>query len=152
MKYSGNATDNDTVLYGLNSAPDMVVVKCTSHSGSWWTYHKGLSSDSNVWLDGTSEERHTSTIWGGEVAAPDYNFLKFLRGTGDSSTPVYINVNDNGKDYIAYCWHSVLKVILSLGIITETDVQMVLFVYTGFKPAFVMMRRTELQIGLCLIM
>ena len=60
--------------------------------------------------------KYTSTIWGGEVAAPDYNFLKFLRGTGDSSTPVYINVNDNERLHCLLLALSLQKVILSLGI------------------------------------
>jgi len=52
------------------------------------------------------------------------------------------NVNDSGDNYIAYCWHSV-EGYSKFGSYTGNGSADGPFAYCGFRPAFVMIKRTD---------
>ena len=95
VKYSGNTGANQTVGHGLSSTPEMVIVKRLTDSGnSWCVQHTGLTSMGyNIYLDLDSTEllRNRITAWN-----PTTFTVEQVHET-----------NNTGKDYIAYCFHSV---------------------------------------------
>jgi len=143
VKYSGTAVDGHTCPHGLSSPVEVCIVKNISYGPTaFLVYHKDLTNDYNLQLSSNEKQRHTSTIYGGEVGTPDENYIRFLKGSGVNGVPVYSNVNNSGDTYIAYCWHSVAG-YSKFGSYVGNGSADGPFVYTGFRPAFVMVKRTD---------
>ena len=124
VSWNGNS---GTVGHGLGAKPAMIIVKSRQSTNNWVVMHKGLTGgmDTNVIvLNGTGAEggggagmaEPTSSVFTitGGLAANDNNIAYcFAEKTGYSKFGSYAgNQNANGT-----------------------------FVYTGFKPAFVMVKR-----------
>jgi hypothetical protein len=123
-----------TFGHGLDSAPNMVIVKDRDSGTNFWVVgHSSLSftSDNYLRLNGTG-----ATEAGGGVA---------WNNTAPTSTTVSIGnstvLNASGNDYIAYCFHSV-EGFSKFGTYTGNGSTDGPFVYTGFRPAFVVMKAT----------
>ena len=121
---------NATVGHGLGSAPEMVIVKRrTSPDANWFIFHKDTGATAEViYLNLTNQAAASVAIWNSTAPTNDV----FSLGTGNSNT--------TSKDYIAYCFHSVegySKVGSYVGN-ASTDGP---FVYTGFRPAWFLVRR-----------
>lgn len=92
VTYTGNNT-NRTISHNLGSAPGCIIVKCTSTTGPWRTYHRGLTSASTSYLslDETSSRNVAATYW--NSTAPTSTV--FSLGTAN-------DVNQSGQTYVAY--------------------------------------------------
>jgi len=129
VSYTGNGTDNATVGHGLSQKPDMVIIKARENTSSWLTWHKDLSGAGYaVFLDATD-------------AQSNYNILK-----NQSSSVLTLStnsaVNANNQGFISYNFHSV-QGYSKFGSYTGNGNADGTFVYTGFKPAFVMIKQTN---------
>ena len=127
--WTGNATDNATVKHGLSQKPDMVIIKARENTSSWLTWHKDLTGAGYaVFLDGTD-------------AQANYNILK-----NQSSSVLTLStnsaVNANNQGFISYNFHSV-KGYSKFSSYTGNGNADGTFIYTGFSPAFVMVKRTN---------
>jgi len=128
VKWTGNGTTG----HGLSSAPEMIIVKPIDVTGAWWTWHKDLSNTSQGYLqlNTTAAEATNSSLW--DNASP-------VTSSTINANTAYINyATDN---YIAYCWHSVTgysKIGTYSGTGSSGNA-----ITTGFKPAFVMTKRTN---------
>tara|TARA_R110002126_G_scaffold95522_1_gene224381 strand:- start:7 stop:1920 length:1914 start_codon:yes stop_codon:yes gene_type:complete len=132
VKYTGNSTQGATVGHGLSSAPEMVIAKKTSVSGTnWAVYHTGMTpAPQYMWLNSTAAQATATNIWSN--TAPTSTVFSI----GTSS-----NINTNNDAYIAYCFHSVdgfskIGSYVGTGASSNTIV-------TGFKPAFVMIKQSS---------
>ena len=130
VSYSGTSS-NGTIGHELNSAPKMVIVKALASGRDWMTYHKSVGATKYLFLNATDASASSSGIW---------------NDTDPTSTVVHLgssnSVNGNGINYIAYCFaekqgYSKFGSYVGNGSADGT------FVYTGFKPAFVLWKRTE---------
>lgn len=121
-----------TVGHGLSSAPEMIIVKSRDDAFSWGVYHKDLSSAA-YWLklQTTVAQALLTTAW--NSTAPTSSV--FSLGSSGST-------NNSGSDLIAYCFHSVDS-YSKIGSYTGNGSSDGPFVYTGFRPAFVMVKRTD---------
>jgi len=136
VSYTGTGA-NATVGHGLSSAPEMYIVKGRAAS-NWSVYHSGIASDAEtdfLILNSTSAAIDLNTYW--NDTAPTASV--FSLGT-DS------NVNGNTATFIAYCFHSVpgYQAVGSYVGNNSTDGP---FSYTGFRPAWVMLKRTDSAAG-----
>jgi len=134
VTYTGNATAGATVGHGLSSTPEMYIVKSRSLSTGWVTYHKDAAAspeDGYLILNGT-DAFYDTVVW--NDTAPTSSVFS-LGGSGYSS-------NNSGATYVAYCFHSVdgySKVGSYLGNGSSDGV----FIYTGFRPAWIMIKRID---------
>ncbi len=115
-----------TIAHGLNSAPKFMMIKSGSTTDPWAVYY-GDATDYLV-LNTTAATVDSAAWW--NDTAPTSSV--FTVGTDHS-------VNEDAKSYIAYVWaevqgYSKFGTYIGNGNADGT------FVYTGFKPAWVMIK------------
>lgn len=124
--YSG-AGGTGTIGHGLSSAPTMVWVKQLNGSNSWAVYAKGAGATKYSYINGTNAFG-TAAMW---------------QNTTPSSSLVYLGdnneVNHSGRTYVAYCFADTEGYIKSGSYVGNGSTDNA-FVYTGFRPAFVMIK------------
>ena len=123
---------NATVGHGLGVAPKMIIIRRrTGSTTNWIVYHESIGNNNELFLNltnaSTSSTRFQSTSPTSSVFSVSSNSA----------------VNENTQSIIAYCFAE-KKGFSKFGSYTgngsATDGT---FVYTGFKPAFVMIKRTN---------
>ena len=134
IKYVGNGTNGATVGHGLGATPDFILIKNLDATKSWIAWNSGLS-DSLGYLDNNDEFQSGRLSWG-------------FNGTQPSSTLVTIggasnqdHTNGDGVNYIMYCWTDKTgfsKFGTYSGSGSNSNA-----VSLGFKPDFVMVKRTN---------
>ena len=129
VSYTGTGS-NATVGHGLSSAPKMIIIKDRTGTGYWMVYHVGIGSGANIVLNTTGGSSASSLWW--QDTAPTSSVF---------SIGVNTNNNNNGSDYIAYCFAE-KKGFSKFGSYTGNGNADGTFVYTGFKPAWVMVKTT----------
>jgi hypothetical protein len=131
VTYSGNATAGATVGHGLGVTPKMILIKNRNNSGwSWRVYHKSLGATKNLRLD-TDVADATSSI---EFNNTEPTSTVFSVGTSTG-------VNESSNNYLAYCFAEKTG-YSKFGSYVGNNNSNGTFVYTGFKPAFIMMKST----------
>ena len=133
VSWTGNATQS-TIGHGLNSAPDFLVVKNRDDGTSNWNvWHTDLTTDYSLYLNLTNAENPNAPLFFGDgtnmVVPTDSVFT-----VGSNS-----QTNGNTNDMIAYCFHSV-EGFSKFGSYVGNGSTDGVFVYTGFRPAFVMVK------------
>ena len=130
VKYTGDGTSGATVGHGLNSAPDMIIIKNLNVVESWATWHSSLPSvNSYMYLDSNQETNISTDVF---------------RGTSSSTITVgtHALVNSNTKSYIAYCFAEKAG-FSKFGSYSGNNSATGPTITTGFEPAFVMIKRTD---------
>ena len=141
VSYTGNSTENTTysVGHGLSETPDMVIIKnrdWASSSKAWAVWHSSISTG-GVYLDDTdiSEANNFNYFFATQPNSTTFS----VRADSTVSSGNRYRTN-GGYAYIAYCFHSVegfSKFGSYTGNGTADDGP---FVYTGFRPAFVLLK------------
>ena len=130
-QYTGTGA-NATVGHGLGVAPKMIIIKCTSHTSNWAVYHKSIGATKMLNLNSTNAEATNN----GYFNDTDPTNLVFSLGDEGNDT------NGSGKTYIAYCFAEKTG-YSKFSDYTGNGSAEGAFVYTGFKPAFVLVKRNE---------
>jgi hypothetical protein len=130
VTYTGTGA-NATVGHGLGVAPSMVIVKKRSAIENWVVYHTSVGATKYLALNLTNAEATSATRW--NDTAPTSTV--FSIGTSG-------NVNDNTGTYVAYCFAPVAG-YSAFGKYTGNGSADGPFVYTGFRPRFVLMKYTN---------
>jgi len=133
VSYTGTGS-NATVGHGLSQAPEMVIVKNrdnTAQPESWPTYSAEIGATKYLFLNETNAAATYSLMW--NDTAPTSSVF---------SVGTYSGTNYSGDALIAYCWHSVPG-FSKFGSYTGNGSGDGPFVYTGFRPAWVMIKRTD---------
>ena len=131
VTYTGTGS-NATVGHGLTSAPGFIVVKTRNNTGDWMVYY-GDNTDF-LKLNEYNDTEDLAAVW--NDTSPTSSV--FTIGTNT-------DVNVDGRTYVAYCFSSI-DGYSSVGTYdgnagtNETDGT---FVYTGFRPAWVMCKLTS---------
>lgn len=135
VTYSGNGSGSQNISHNLGKVPQLIVVKDRSASGNWITYHEGMvaSAPQNYYMvwDASNPATSNSTLWN-NTAPTSTQF------TVGSAT----NVNASGHNYIAYLFTSIegfSKFGSYIGNLTNDGP----FIWCGFRPAFVVVKNTE---------
>ena len=135
VKWSGNTTDGATVGHGLDQQLEFCTIKnLTTGSTNWHSKHSALSGENSIFLNLTNAAAVTG---GGNPTFPDASTIQLNAGTGGDSG--LRGINFSGDDYIAYCFHSV-EGFSKFGSYTGNGSTDGPFVYTGFRPAFVLFK------------
>jgi len=132
IAYTGNGTGNAKYPHGLGVAPAMVITKQLDSTNSWYVFQQKMSatpSNTEMYLNGTDAAPPST----GNGITPDTVNIE-LEGTSAST-------NGSGNTYIAYIFaeisgYSKIRKYIGNGNADGT------FVYTGFSPAWVMIKRT----------
>ena len=130
VKYTGNASAGATVGHGLGAVPKMIIVKNLNAAKSWQVYHSSLGASKILVLDTTAAQDTAGNRWNN--TAPTNTV--FTLGNADE-------VNGSVPN-IAYCFADV-QGYSKFSNYTGNGNADGTFVYTGFKPAFVMVKRTD---------
>ena len=132
VTYTGNGTSGATVGHGLGVVPSFMIVKCRSNNSTYWiVYQTTLGATKALYLNVTDSVVTTSVLWNN--TAPTSSVLTL----GNSS-----DVNNSGFTYVAYCWAAVPG-FSQFGSYTGNGSADGPFSYTGFKPKFLMYKRTD---------
>ena len=113
--------------HGLGVKPDMVITK-QRDGGGWWTWHKDLTNQTTYYLGLNSPDAQTNegNMWGGGMTSSVIGV----------SSP---NSTLTNKNYIAYCFAG-KQGYSKFGKYVGNGNANGPFVYTGFKPAFIMVK------------
>ena len=119
-----------TIPHGLGVTPKMIIVKETSHATNWAVYH-------SVWGNTKFKQLNTTAVL---ATTSNWNDTSptsslFSVGGGDQT-------NTSGRTYVAYCFAPV-RGYCHIGSYIGNGYANGPFVYTGFKPGFVMIVRTD---------
>ena len=104
----------------------MVMCKGLGDTYGWKVWHADLSSGKTLNLHNNNAE------------ATDSNYISAASSTNFTTTGTY-SVNESGNNYVAYCFAEKTG-FSKLGKFTGNGSTDGAFVYTGFKPAFVMLK------------
>ena len=131
VTYPGNSTSGATFGHGLGVKPSMIITKARTRLSMWNVYHKGLTNyTKGIYLNATDAEFAGGAFEAGE---PNANTFTLTNGT---------HVNGSGETYVAYCFAE-KKGYSKFGSYTGNGNADGTFVYTGFKPAWVMCKITN---------
>jgi len=119
-----------TCGHGLGAVPRMIIVKDRDASANWNTYHAEVGNAKTVQLNLTNAESATSS-WNSTTPTSSVFSLGAVSA-----------VNTSSNDYIAYCFaekqgYSKIGKYVGNGNTNGT------FVYLGFRPAWVMTKRSD---------
>ena len=128
VKYTGTGSAA-TVGHGLGVKPDMIFSKPYSTTGDWNIYHDSFSSQQRIKLNSTGAVSTNSGIFSSLPTSTLVN----IGTSGD--------INANGTSHLFYCFNSV-KGYSKFGKFIGNGNADGPFIYTGFKPAFVMLKNT----------
>jgi hypothetical protein len=134
VKFTASGSGDETVGHGLGGVkPKMVITKGLDASSPWNTYNENLHSSApeDYYLALNSTNASSSDSPG-------------VFGAGMTSSVIGVGVGvgfTSGEDYIAYCFAE-KKGYSKFGSYTGNGNADGTFVYTGFKPAWVMIKRT----------
>ena len=123
-----------TVGHGLGVAPKMIIIKRRDTTADWPVYHAGLASPQGkiLYLDLTQGPDTATSFWG--TSGPTSTLIDL--GSGNA---LY---NASGGTYVAYCFASIAG-YSAFGTYTGNGSADGPFIYTGFRPAFVLMKRCD---------
>ena len=127
ISYTGNGTNGATIGHGLSQTPQIFFPKCLSTTTNWEMYYFPTGGTKQY---GYLNLTNAFGTW--SYTAPTSTTIG-LSGSGDS--------NGNGRTMIGYAFHSV-QGYSKIGTYTGNGNANGTFVYTGFKPAFVIFKST----------
>ena len=115
------------VGHGLGVAPQMIIVKDAASEGNWAVWHTSLTSTAHyLFMNTTAAQASASAIWTGTP----------------SSTTFGIGSWHTADRQIAYCFAPIAG-YSAFGKYTGNGSTDGAFVYTGFRPRFVLIRSTS---------
>jgi len=127
LTYTGTGS-TATVGHGLNSAPDFIIVKSRDNSRNWRVYNSISGATKYLGLNKTDAQADSDAFW--NDTEPTSSVFTVKTAT---------TVNGSSEDYVAYCFHSV-DGYSKLGTYTGNGSSDGTFVYTGFRPAWLMIK------------
>ena len=137
IKYKGNGTPGHTIPHHLGTTPDTIIAKRLSDANNWSVYHKdsftSQAAPGVLYLNTTAGKANDVNVWGNSTVTIDSTVFSL----GD-----YEGTNYNDSDYIAYCFAEKTG-YSKFGSYTGNGNANGPFIYTGFKPAWVMIKPTS---------
>jgi len=130
VSYTGTGA-NATVGHGLGAVPRMIIVKNRDGVDSWVVQHGSLGAGKALNLDSTGAVQTYDPYWNGTEPTTSV----FSIGT-DGRT------NGSSEDFIGYCFAE-KKGFSKFGSYTGNGSTDGPFVYTGFKPAWFMVKKSS---------
>ena len=135
VQYTGNGTDDTDISHSLSAVPHLMITKTTSAGTQEWCvyHHKNTSAPETdqMFLNENSATADSDAYWSDEAPTSSV----FTVGTSGPT-------NRNATTMIAYLW-SEKQGYSKFGTYTGNGNADGTFVWTGFRPAFIMIKRTD---------
>ena len=131
ITYTGTGSVG-TIGHGLNSAPELVILRNREVASSWWTWGELLGNVNILELQSTAAINNPNGNYHNDTM-PTSSVISF----GSDG-----QVSGSGQSHICYAFHSV-KGYSKIGSYTGNGNADGTFVYTGFKPAFVLLKNAD---------
>jgi len=131
VQYTGNGTSGATFGHGLGVVPSHIIIKRTSSAEAWVNWHSTFSALQYLRLYQNTAIESSTNLFNNTLPTSSVISL----GTGGFT-------NTSGETYIAYCFAE-KKGYSKFGSYTGNGSTDGTFVYTGFKPAFLIVKRTD---------
>mgnify|MGYP003635105916 FL=1 len=129
ISFTGTETSSQSVAHGLGAVPELIISKSLAVADNWMVHHGSFSAQDYISLNTTAAKASASSVW---TSLPTSTVINI----GDNA-----GVNDNGA-MIMYAFRSV-QGYSKFGSYTGNGSTDGTFVYTGFKPAWFMIKRTD---------
>tara|TARA_R100001015_G_C4613246_1_gene168885 strand:- start:43 stop:1080 length:1038 start_codon:yes stop_codon:yes gene_type:complete len=126
LEYTGSG-GAASIGHGLSKAPEVIWIKDKGNSTNWRCWHVGFGNITTYQKLNSDDGYGSASMWGSPTSS-----AIIVGGTG-------YEVNESGNNYIAYCWHGV-DGFSKFGRFSGNNNANGPFIYTGFKPAFVMIK------------
>ena len=120
---------NATVGHGLGSAPKMIIVKRLNGTTNWQVYHSSIANTEALELNGTGGKFTAANRWNSTTPT------NTVFSVGNA-----VEVNASSAPMIAYCFTEKQGFSKFSKYVCNQNADGP-FIYTGFKPAFVMIKR-----------
>jgi len=134
IKWIGNGSAGHAIPHHLGVVPDFIILKIRDAVGDPLVYHsKNTSAPETEFLrlKSTNATQDEAAIWNDTAPTADY----FYTGTE-------VTTNGNNNNFIAYCFANKTG-YSKFGSYTGNGNADGTFVYTGFKPAWLLVKRTN---------
>ena len=120
-----NTTTGSTIGHGLGVAPKMMIVKDRGSVSNWQVYHASLGNNAQLRLNTTDAQNTPSNLW--NTTTPTSTVFTFGSGFAGSYS------------YVVYCWAEIAG-FSKFGSYTGNSSTDGPFIYTGFRPKFVLFK------------
>ena len=130
LTYAGNGS-NRTISHNLSAVPKMIILKSYDNVYSWTVYHEAMGNTKIMKLDETEATTTNSGFW--QDTTPTSSVF---------SVGTHGNVNNGSSNYITYLWAEVEGFSRFGSYIGNGDTYGP-FAYCGFKPNWLMVKRTD---------
>ena len=129
-KYTGTGSVG-TIGHGLGAVPDLIMVKRLDSASDWRVFHVINGNTKQLFLNDTNARDDDNTIW--NDTSPTSSVFTVGTNTGG---------NASGGTYVAYCFtHK--PGFSKFGFYKGSGSSNGPFIYTGFKPAFIIVKNYE---------
>jgi len=128
--FQSSSSAGQTVGHGLGSAPDMYIWKARDRQDNWYVYHRSVGAGGYLRLNTNDAFTTNTNLWS---------------NTDPSSTLIYYGGNSlsaGNEDTIVYSFKSI-QGYSKFGKYTGNSSADGTFVYLGFKPAWLMVKRSS---------
>ena len=126
VSYTGNGSTSQTIGHGLGVSPMFVLIKNRDANEDWVMWFSGLTVNEYAYLDSTGFRTYSGS-WGSLPTSSVFsNFV----------------THGNTNKYIAYCWAPVEQ-YSATGEYTGTGTSDGPFIYTGFRPKWLLIKRSN---------
>lgn len=133
VSYTGDGTASRNISHNLGANVSFITVKRRDSASDWWTWHWNyLSGVSYIGLNTLNTDNTANSPWGG-------SFTNSVFQVTNNATN---NANASGGTYIAYLFAEVPG-FSRIGKYTGNGSADGPFIWTGFKPRWVMIKRTD---------
>ena len=133
VTYTGTGVAK-TVGHGLGVKPSFIIVKNRVTSTiNWRVYHASLGATKVIYLSSTAAAAIDSTMWNNTEPTSSVFSVGTDEGTSGAGA---------GEGLVAYCWSEVSG-YSKFGSYTGNGSADGAFIYTGFRPRYVLVKRTD---------
>ena len=132
IKYTGNGTTNATIGHGLGVTPSMILFKKIDSSNNWIVYEKSMGTGHYLTLNNNNGKDSASGAW----CTPSSTLIQLNQVFGATNT--------NSATYVAYAFADKTGYSKS-GSYVGNNSNDGTFVYTGFKPKFILIKMQTLS-------
>ena len=126
--YTAQSSGSITVGHGLGVAPSVVITKSRTVTSNWYSYHQAIGQDGWIFLnDSGAATTSNSAVWNPAPTSSVFTYGSGLVNFGDVVFYAFSEVSGYSK----------------FGSYTGNGSSDGTFVFTGFRPAWVMTKRTD---------
>lgn len=136
INWSGDSVNGRTIAHNLGSTPGLIIVKNRlAGTTAWRAFFQDMTAPNNLEFDDTDQFDAVSASSGGGIGTSNSSVFTLVQGTTNMAA-----VNATGSSYIAYVF-PIVQGFSKMGVYSGNGTaNNGPFIYTGFKPALVMIK------------